>query len=299
MKWADSCIQGRQIVLKNFEDCEFNFPTYANPRWIQENQAHVRQGMTLDVETTGLNSKSDKIIEIGLRPFLFHRETGEVLHVGKPYSAFEDPMEPLAEEIVKLTGITDEMLKGQEIDWSFVESIFEKSQIIIAHNAAFDRSFLDLKVSISQDKVWSCSLKQIDWKAKGFSIHKLEILSIFHGFFIGQAHRALHDADALLYLLSLKDVENKSTYLNELLINARRPSVCIRALHAPFESKDKLKKKYYSWNASQKFWFRNIFKDDLDQEIEWIEKDVYKGPFVGEVQEIKIIDNFKSFAVAD
>ena len=199
-----------------------------------------------------------------------------------------------SEEVKKITGITDEMLKNKMIDWAFVEKIFTHAHIIVAHNAGFDRPFLDQKISLSAEKIWACSLKQINWMQKGFTVFKLEILGLMHGFFIENAHRALNDADALLYLLHIQDENTKSPYFKELITNARRVTVTVRASHSPFESKDNLKKKGYFWDAANKCWFKSVYKDEIDAEIVWLEKDVYKGSFAGMVQEIKLVDNFKS-----
>ena len=216
------------------------------------------------------------------------------MQIGNSYSAFPDPKVPLSEEIKKLTGITDDMLKDQKINWSLVEEIFSQSHIIIAHNAAFDRPFIDKQIPISLDKIWGCSLKQINWLEKGFTIHKLEILGIFHGFFIENAHRALNDADALLYLISLQDENTNSPYIKEILTNARRLTVCVKTTSAPFESKDLLKKRGYFWDSSNRVWVKSVFKDEIDEEVSWLEKDVYKGFFAGSTQEIKLTDSFKS-----
>ncbi len=93
--------------------------------------------IAFDLETTGLYPGQDEITEIGgalLR-------NGEVVET---FQTFVDPKRPLSAEIVKLTGITDEMLKGapelpQALD-AFLT--FVDGRPLIAHNAAFDLSFL-------------------------------------------------------------------------------------------------------------------------------------------------------------
>src|SRR5690606_10885352 len=112
---------------------------------------------------------------------------------------------------------------NQSIDWKIVENLLEKCQIIIAHNASFDRPFIDKLSMVSKNKIWGCSLNQIDWNSFGFPVRKLDVLSIYHGFFT-DAHRALHDADALIYLLSLKNHKTQASYLFELLVNAQKPT---------------------------------------------------------------------------
>lgn len=291
-QWIGKSTDGSSVLLKKFCN-EFKGPDYATPEWISSHTDRVRMGVVIDVETTGLNNRTDSIIEIGLRQFLFNKATGEFLKCGDSYSAFQDPGKPLSDEVKRITGITDDMVVGQHIDWTRVDSLLTEANLIIAHNAAFDRPFIDKHSKVSPNKTWACSVKQIDWSSKGYPSQKLEILSIFHGFFT-DAHRALHDAEAMLYLLSHVDGHTRKPYLDELLRNARRPCVKIVAANSPFESKDFLKQRGYSWDTTARAWNKTIFKENLDQEIAWLESVVYNGSFRGSAVEIPLTDNFKS-----
>ena len=253
----------------------------------------LRKGVVLDVETTGLNQSEDSVIEIGLRQFLFNKDNGDVLGLGKSYSSFQDPGRPLSKEIIDLTGITDEMVAGHSIDWNEVSKHLEEAQVIIAHNASFDRPFIDKKSKTSSERVWACSFKQIDWSKKGFTSSKLELLNIYHGFFT-DSHRAINDVDALLYLLSLPTEHDNKPYLHELLANARRPMTQVIASSAPFESKDHLKGRGYRWDNTNRFWTKVVFKDELSTEMTWLEELVYCGPFGGITRDIALTDGFKS-----
>ncbi len=96
------------------------------------------------------------------------------------------------------------MVKNQRIDWDAVNLILKDAEIIIAHNASFDRPFMDAHSLVSQEKLWGCSVKNINWLSKGYPSSKLELLSVYHGFF-HSAHRALNDAESLLYILTFYD----------------------------------------------------------------------------------------------
>lgn len=292
-RWIGKSKDGKSVNLKKLEDCPITPPPYATPEWAKNNADIVRVGLVIDLETTGLNQAEDSIIEIGMRQFLFNRNSGEILTLGKCYGSFQDPGKPIPKEITELTGITDEMVQGQAIDWNKVQALLEESSLVIAHNARFDRPFLDRKSKISTEKVWACSLKQINWSSKGFTSSKLELLNIYHGFFT-DSHRAINDVDALLYLLSLPDATSNQPYLHELLHNARRPMAQLIATGAPFETKDHLKGRAYSWDTTNRFWSKIIFKDEVEAETQWLEEFVYCGPFGGMVRDIPLIDNFKS-----
>ncbi len=291
-KWIGKSEDGQTVTLNKLAKVA-SIPGYATPEWIASNGNLIGTGAILDVETTGLDRAKDKVIEIGLRKFKFNKSDGAVLNAEENYSALQDPGEPLSPQIIGLTGLTDQMVKNQKIDWARVHDYLADAEIIIAHNAAFDRQFIDRYAPISSSKIWGCSVKQVDWPAKGFSSSKLEVLSIFHGFFV-DAHRALNDVDALTYLLSLTDNQTGKAYFHELLENSGRPLVKVVASGSPFETKDILKSRGYYWDAGNRAWFKAIYKDALDAEVAWLEKAVYGGrAFPGAKREIPLVDNFK------
>lgn len=96
----------------------------------------------LDLETTGLNPDLDEIIEIGMVPFTYGTE-GQIYSVEAPYSKLREPSEPLSEEVTKVNNITNDMVSGKAIDPNEVFDFVKKAGLIIAHNANFDRVFLE------------------------------------------------------------------------------------------------------------------------------------------------------------
>ncbi len=291
-KWIGMAADGQSVTLKKF-DGNFRIAPYSSEAWIAENQPLVGRAVGIDVETTGLQKEKCKVIELGLLTFLFSRKTGELLSVLKRYEGFEDPGAPLSAEIKRLTGITDEDVRGKKIDWNLVNQELSQADLVVAHNAQFDRGFLDGKCTSSVEALWGCSLSQVDWNAKGFNVRKLEVLSIYHGFF-ANAHRALHDVEAMIHLLSFPDSTNNDLpYLYELSLNASKPLVHVFAANSPFESKDVLKMRGYRWDTEKRCWHKCIPKQDQHGEISWLEGQVYGGVFRGRCEEIAPTDNFK------
>ena len=58
------------------------------------------------------------------------------------YEALSQPLVSISEDITKINGITNEMVEGKSIDWGKVDAILSTSQLVVAHNANFDRPFL-------------------------------------------------------------------------------------------------------------------------------------------------------------
>lgn len=281
--WIGISDDGSTITLKRF-DGSFPFPT--SPPAGNEN---LRKALVLDTETTGMEPDEHHVIEIGLRGFWFDKDTGAIVAVEPGFSQLQDPGVPLSERITQITGLTDEDLKGKSIDWSQVDRAVEAAHVIIAHNAAFDRPFVEKKCTTSHGKIWACSLKQIDWETKGFPVHKLEILPLYHGVF-SDSHRALSDVNALLYLLTMPG------YLNELLANARRPIALVAVLDSPYETKDLLRERRYTWDRDLRHWKKVVYRVSLAEEIKWIEERIYTGPFRGVVRELPLTSNFATRA---
>jgi DNA polymerase-3 subunit epsilon len=88
-------------------------------------------GIYLDTETTGLDYKTDKIIELALVPFEYNPD-GRIFRILDSYSGFQDPGVELNEQITLLTGIADEMVRGQVIDNNQIESMVQSSSIYIS-----------------------------------------------------------------------------------------------------------------------------------------------------------------------
>ena len=96
-----------------------------------------------DTETTGLNpSQGDEIIQIGATRIL----NGKLLRA-ESFEQLVDPERPLAAESAKIHGITSEMLRGQPTIDKVLPAFhaFSADTVLIAHNAAFDMRFLQLK----------------------------------------------------------------------------------------------------------------------------------------------------------
>jgi DNA polymerase III subunit epsilon len=290
--WIGKSKDGTTVTLHKLNLDHFKSPSYYSANWAEQKKSNIQSACIVDLETTGLNFEVDKIIEIGIRQFDYNIESGEILTLKNSYAAFQDPQQNLSDEIKRITGITDDQLKDQQIDWRKVDDIFSTSHIIIAHNAAFDRPFVDQYSSVSQKALWGCSVKQIDWSAKGFTSSKLELLNVYHGFFT-DSHRALNDVDAVLTLLNFKDGTNDNTRLLELLHGSSEPTIKVEARRTAFETKDKLKSKNYRWDVPGKYWYKNILKSQLSSEIEWLEAEIYKGKFLGQATEIPAEANFK------
>jgi DNA polymerase-3 subunit epsilon len=83
------------------------------------------------------------------------------------FHRLREPGKPVPREITALTGIDDAMVAGQTLDPAEVASFAAPAALMIAHNASFDRRFLERFSDTFSIKPWACSMSQIDWADEG------------------------------------------------------------------------------------------------------------------------------------
>lgn len=235
----------------------------------------MRWVLVLDTETTGLSHLTDKIIELAMLLVQVDASSGLPFGRVEVFEGFEDPGMPIPAAAKEVTGISDEMVEGQRLDDRAVEAFVARADLIVAHNAGFDRPFVEARFPGFSGKAWACSFADIDWKAAGAGSSKLSALAQDHGWFY-DAHRAQVDCHALLQVLSRPVPKSTTTGLAQLIAAANRPSFKLRATGSPFESKDLLKARGYRWDADAKVWFCTLpDQARLDTELEWLKAEVY------------------------
>ena len=243
---------------------------------------HKRQGeiakvLILDTETTGLDSSKDRLIELALILVDVDKATGLPLQVQEVFDELEDPGRPIPAEATRVTGITDAMVAGKRLNEARVAELMAGVDLVIAHNARFDRGFMENRLPAFAKLPWACSVAEIDWQAQGRGSAKLEFLAHELGFFY-DAHRAEMDCHALLAVLAAPLPNTGETGLARLLAAAQATSYRVQATGSPFSSKDALRTRGYRWDAERKVWSTQVGNPAaLEAECEWLKKDVYGG----------------------
>jgi DNA polymerase-3 subunit epsilon len=248
---------------------------YGAPR----DPANVRRAIVLDVETTGLSQTTDVIIELGLIVFSYDKETGAVLDVISSESWLDDPGRAIPDDVVRLTGITNDEVRGQRIDAARVRELSDGVALFIAHNASFDRPFIDRKFPFLADRHWGCSMNDVPWRDRNIGSHKLDYLLYTHAnAFLDTHHRALDDCRATLHVLATAFADAR-TPMALLLANCRQQRSRVSAIRSPYETKDVLRKRGYSWSGESgtppKVWCREVATADVAAELLWLREHVY------------------------
>ncbi len=153
----------------------------------------VHTYISIDLETTGLNPKEDKIIEIGAIKVI----DGKAVDT---FSTFVNPGRKLEERIVELTGIRDEDLS----DAPSIGEVFPKLEEfledlpLLGHSILFDFSFLK-KEAVNLNHTFEKNAIDTLKIARRYLVElehrNLDFLCEYYGI-PHQAHRALQDAEA-------------------------------------------------------------------------------------------------------
>lgn len=265
-----------------------------HPRTIPPPGTQVRLGLMVDVETTGLDPRRDEIIELAMTPFTYGLD-GAVFSVEESFQGLRQPSELIAPEITAITGITNEMVVGQVIDPAVVAKFAAPASLVIAHNAAFDRRFLERFSDVFSTKPWACSLSQIDWAAEGFEGTKLAYLAQAAGFFYDR-HRAMHDCLATVELLATRLPRSGVTGLRRLLDGARGVTWRIWAENSPFDFKDTLKARGYRWNGDPspqpRAWYIDVPEAKREAEIQFLRTEIYRRDVAPLIRRVDAYDRF-------
>lgn len=176
--------------------------------------------ISVDLETTGLNPKTDKIIEIGAVRVENGQVTGE-------FSRFVNPGRALPERITELTGIVQEQVLGAEtvgtVLGEFLE--FAGELPLLGHRILFDYSFLK-RAAVNAGKPFERkgvdTLKLSRQYLAELPSRRLSDLCAHFGIPI-TAHRALEDARAAHFLYQ----ELCARFLRRKAL--RRSHFCIRS----------------------------------------------------------------------
>lgn len=155
-----------------------------------------------DVESTGLNPTTDEVIELGCILYsLSHNTVLQQVSTLMPVSVDVNPVEHIngisAGAASKLDG---RPFQSEAID--LIESIMAYADGILAHNAPFDRSFVDrLEISTVASSVPWIDTRSVTWPRATRQRCNLVELALAYSIPVWSNHRALTDCQLLAHII--------------------------------------------------------------------------------------------------
>lgn len=176
----------------------------------------------LDVETTGLSEKTERMTEIGII------RTDGNFNIIDEFQMLINPERVISSKITEITGITESMVENEPkydeaipmIKDFIFNGINKEDAILVAHNAPFDfkfvnQGFMDIygKVAFENYIDTVSVLREIQpfWRN-----HKLDTAAKKYGIVNENHHRALNDTYVLYYIAKIALPQFLETGLNPI-----------------------------------------------------------------------------------
>lgn len=244
----------------------------------------LRRITVLDTEATGLDWRRHQIIEIAAARVLVD-PSGRIAGIEKTGSGVNDPGHPLPPEIVEITGLTDEMVRGKGIDREQLAAWIAVSEGVVAFNSAFDRPFVDALLPDLAPMPWGCAMADVPWRKLGFEPGPQGYLLMQAGKFAPRAHRAMDDVFALVDLLDHVCVDGE-TVMAKVLAAMDAKAWRIEATGAPFQKRDLLRERRYRFRRDWRgggVWHKHVRDAELEAELAWYAQTIGMEPSLVEL----------------
>ncbi len=238
------------------EDLE-SIKTLPNKPIAGQDKAHPPEKLLIiDTETTGLDPKSDNCLEVGA--ILFHVSTRSVIS----QLSFLLPVESnRAEAINKIPARITCLSQPWTHGLRYLQALIDSSELLVAHNAVFDKQWFGKEPLPSVSKRWLCTMEDISWPTDRNlrSRPSVRDLALAYGVPVWSAHRALTDC------IYLAEVFKRCDELETLLIRGLEPKILLRA-DISYEQRHLAKNAGFRWNDSiQGAWSRRMSRRDIEK----------------------------------
>jgi exodeoxyribonuclease X len=199
----------------------------------------------LDTETTGLNPDTDRIVEIATIDWMDG-------HIGEPWSSLVNPERDIPAQAKAIHHITEHDVEGKPVIGDLLPSLSGKVDIVAAHFADFDRSFLPSDFA----KYWVCTWKVSLRIWPELESHSNQFLRYHFGLpdpDAGLPHRAAYDAFVTAHLFA-EELKHKT--VKEMVAISREPGFlywCPGQKHKgkTFEEVANIDRSYLTWMADK------------------------------------------------
>ena len=209
--------------------------------------------LILDTETTGLDENKDEVIEIGC--ILFHVPTKSVL---SQVSFLFPVITNDAEHVNAISAEVSNIMQPWEDGLNFFLKLVDCADLLVAHNAEFDKKWFGKGRLPKLEKKWVCSLEDINWSFKKSLKNRPSVTDLALSFSIPvwSLHRALSDC------FYISEVFKKCDNLENLLLKATEPRFLYKAL-VSYEERSLAKKAGFLWNNPvEGAWSRKLTSEE-------------------------------------
>tara|TARA_Y100001968_G_scaffold315932_1_gene343118 strand:- start:3017 stop:3772 length:756 start_codon:yes stop_codon:yes gene_type:complete len=228
--------------------------TISNEELLESQKLTPEMVLILDTETTGLDPTNGFCLEVGA--IFFNIPSRSVLS----QISFLIPVQSNdAEKINKIPAEITRLRQPWQEGLAYFNSLLDSSEVLIAHNAAFDRQWFGNGILPEINKKWICTMEDISWPSEKqlSSIPSVRDLALAYGVPVWNAHRALTDC------IYLAEVFKRCENLESLLSIALEPRRLFRA-QVSYDERHLAKKAGFRWNSPvQGAWTRRLSEREI------------------------------------
>lgn len=223
----------------------------------------IRRCLIVDTETTGLDPKKDRVLEVGA--VLYSLENGVLQQCSTLINGpAENPCENINRIAARAFDEYGNLVDCDLASWRLVNEMFKAADVVAAHRAEFDYGFLKVSTTDAmfpegEGKPWVCTKFDFQWPNQTREGESLVSLALEHGIGVASAHRAL--TDCLLLAALFDRVAASGGDLRAMFARAMRPKATFQAL-VSFDDKDKAKSAGFQWEGDRKRWVRRMAIED-------------------------------------
>jgi DNA polymerase III subunit epsilon len=228
------------------------------------------KALVIDTETTGLDPKVDRVIEVACA--LYDLELGSTIG---SFSAVNYSETNPAEYINGLAVTLLRRALAQERVWCGVAELMSYADVVLAHQASFDKSFLEASPnfnctaeSLARDGLldirtipWVCTKNHVEWPNSRKETNHLIALALSYDVALVGAHRAATDVDIICRILTR--VKERGADLQELIGSAMAPRTHVVAL-VSYDERHLAKDAGFTWEPEKKRWGKDVTAAELE-----------------------------------
>ena len=209
----------------------------------------ARTLLIVDTETTGLDPQRDQCLEVGV--ILFDVPGRQVL----AQQSFLLPVETNAAEAINhIPASATQLPQPWRPAVDYLQALLDAADVLVAHNAAFDRQWFGLGHLPPTDKPWLCSMEDMCWPADRQlrSRPSVRDLALAYEIPVWAAHRALTDC------IYLAEVFRRCEDLEQLIERGLEPRQLMRA-QVSYDNRHLARDAGFRWNEPVKgAWARRL-----------------------------------------
>lgn len=206
----------------------------------------MRLFAVVDIESTGSVANQDRITEIAV---IITDGENEI----DRFETLVNPQQPITPFVVRLTGITNEMVADAPLFKEVAKDLFEflKGKVFVAHNVNFDYKFIKeafFQCGLSFDEKRLCTVRLSREIIPGMPSYNLGKLTRSLGIGLNKAHRAMPDTEAATELFELLYKKNLAFIESSLKANSKESTLPANLPKARFKKLPNKTGVYYFHN---------------------------------------------------